>query len=129
MRAMRLPQSPAWMTSTRERMVMDKLSMDQARTRKKMQPMRVNPHLKIVLSNNCYLPLNHRESIFNNDAHQMAITTATQLKKKQMKKFSLLSLILLSAILVQAQSYDNIKNRLVLQQAKQAKEELDKSMG
>lgn len=45
-----------------------------------------------------------------------------------MKKFLLLSTVLFTAFFVQAQSYESIKNALVLQQYKKAKEDLDKGM-
>ncbi len=45
-----------------------------------------------------------------------------------MKKFFLLSTVLLSAYLVKAQNYETIKNMVILNQAKKAKEEVDKGM-
>ncbi|MFI5132093.1 MAG: hypothetical protein ACHQFX_18965, partial [Chitinophagales bacterium] len=45
-----------------------------------------------------------------------------------MKKFFLLSIALLFAFLMQAQNYDGIKNMIILQQYKKAKEDLDKNM-
>jgi hypothetical protein len=47
----------------------------------------------------------------------------------QMKKFFLSSVVLLTAIFIQAQNYETIKNMLILQQYKKAKEDLDKQMG
>ncbi|HEY6505804.1 MAG TPA: hypothetical protein VIZ28_17640 [Chitinophagaceae bacterium] len=44
-----------------------------------------------------------------------------------MKKFLLLPAVLVLALLVQAQNYDNIKNMMILQQHKKAKEDLDKA--
>src|SRR5215510_14167736 len=45
-----------------------------------------------------------------------------------MKKFFLLPTILLLAVFVQAQSYETIKNTIILQQYKKAKEDIDKGM-
>lgn len=45
-----------------------------------------------------------------------------------MKKFLLLSTIILFALLVQAQNYESIKNLMILQQYKKAKGDLDKGM-
>src|SRR5258706_4118512 len=45
----------------------------------------------------------------------------------QMKKYFLLSAMLLFAILIQAQNYDAIKTLVTLQQYKKAKEDLDKA--
>jgi hypothetical protein len=47
----------------------------------------------------------------------------------QMKKFLLLSAVLFTALFIQAQNFETIKNMIILQQHKKAKEELDKSMG
>src|SRR5262245_1326224 len=44
----------------------------------------------------------------------------------QMKKFFLLSTVLLAAFMIQAQNYDNIKTLLTLTQYKKAKDDLDK---
>lgn len=46
-----------------------------------------------------------------------------------MKKNTLLTLFLLFAFLVNAQSYESIKNTVILTQYKKAKEDLDKAMG
>ena len=46
-----------------------------------------------------------------------------------MKKIVLLSIVLLPALIIQAQEYTPIKNLAALQQYKKAKEDLDKEMG
>lgn len=46
-----------------------------------------------------------------------------------MKKFLLLSTVLVFGIMVQAQNYESIKNILILNQYKKAKEDLDKAWG
>lgn len=46
-----------------------------------------------------------------------------------MKKLLLSLTVLLTAFLVQAQNYDNIKNLMILQQYKKAKEDVDKAWG
>jgi hypothetical protein len=51
-----------------------------------------------------------------------------KIKKIKMKKIVLLFTVLLSAFAMQAQNYDAIKNIMVLQQYKKAKEDLDKAM-
>jgi hypothetical protein len=46
----------------------------------------------------------------------------------QMKKFLLLTVIVFTALFIQAQNYEPIKNMMVLQKNKEARAELDKSM-